>query len=253
MCKRIHAYKRQHMAIFGFIFRYLALKKLSPEDRKHVVPRVSFFAGKAAPGYYIAKLMIRLISAGESLSVANLSSRRADKFAFAVSKTVQADPDMKDILQVVFLPDYSVSLAEIIIPANDTSNHISTAGTEASGTSNMKFALNGGLILGTADGANIEIAEEVGDENGEEPLRNETHDSLLTLNCTLVFFFGHLTPEVPALRRAHHFGETQYPAELLEVVDAIRSGLFGDSSVFEPLLHTIFEGGDECTFKHRLR
>lgn len=88
----------------------------------------------------------------------------------------------------------------------------------------MKFCLNGGLLLGTLDGANIEIAEAVGDEN--------------------VFFFGHLTPDVPKLRRAHHFGESQYPAELLEVVDAIRSGMFGEAGAFEPLISTLFEGKD---------
>lgn len=88
----------------------------------------------------------------------------------------------------------------------------------------MKFCLNGGLLLGTLDGANIEIAEAVGDEN--------------------VFFFGHLTPDVPKLRRAHHFGDSQYPNELLEVVDAIRAGTFGESGAFEPLISTIFEGKD---------
>ncbi|KAM0788793.1 hypothetical protein ACM66B_002882 [Microbotryomycetes sp. NB124-2] len=204
MCKRIHEYKRQFMNILGVVFRYLELKKMSPADRKKVVPRVSIFAGKAAPGYYIAKLVIRLIN--------------------SVSKVISADAEIRDQLTVCFLPDYSVSLAEIIIPASDISEHISTAGTEASGTSNMKFTLNGGLLLGTADGANIEIAEEVGDEN--------------------VFFFGNLTPDVPKLRRAHHFGESQYPAELMQTVDAIRSGMFGDASVFEPLLSTLFEGKD---------
>ena len=146
MCKRIHEYKRQSLNILGLIYRYIQLKKLTPAQRKQVVPRLSVFAGKAAPGYYIAKLIIRLIN--------------------AVSKTISADKDVNEALTVVFLPDYSVGLAEIIIPANDISEHISTAGTEASGTSNMKFCLNGGLLLGTADGANIEIEEEVGEENG---------------------------------------------------------------------------------------
>jgi starch phosphorylase len=112
MCKRIHEYKRQFMNILGTIFRYLQLKKLSPAERKKVVPRLSVFAGKAAPGYYIAKLVIRLIN--------------------AVSKTISADEEIRDVLNVVFLPDYSVGLAEIIIPASDISEHISTAGTEAS-------------------------------------------------------------------------------------------------------------------------
>lgn len=112
MCKRIHEYKRQTMNILGVIYRYIQLKKLTPEQRKQVVPRLSVFAGKAAPGYYIAKLVIRLIN--------------------AVSKTIVADKDVNEALNVVFLPDYSVGLAEIIIPANDISEHISTAGTEAS-------------------------------------------------------------------------------------------------------------------------
>ncbi|KAI5479794.1 starch phosphorylase, glycosyltransferase family 35 protein [Pseudohyphozyma bogoriensis] len=204
MTKRLHEYKRQTMAILAVIYRYLQLKKLSPQQRKNVVPRVSIFAGKAAPGYYIAKLTIQLIN--------------------SVCKTVAADKDVSEALQVVFIPDYSVGLAEIIIPASDISEHISTAGTEASGTSNMKYCLNGGLLIGTQDGANLEIAEEVGDEN--------------------VFFFGNLTPDVPALRKAHHFGEARHPPELTETINAIRSGLFGNPSVFEPLLSTISEDGD---------
>ncbi|GAA6022141.1 hypothetical protein JCM10207_000776 [Rhodosporidiobolus poonsookiae] len=202
--KRIHEYKRQFLNILGVIFRYLQLKQMTREDRKRIVPRLSVFAGKAAPGYYMAKTIIRLIN--------------------AVSKTINADKEIREYLSVAFLPDYSVSLAEIIIPASDISEHISTAGTEASGTSNMKFALSGGLLLATWDGASIEIAEAVGEDN--------------------VFIFGHLTPDVPALRRAHHFGESQYPQELLEVVDAIRSGMFGDAGAFEPLLGTLFEGKD---------
>ncbi|GAA5866418.1 hypothetical protein JCM3774_004676 [Rhodotorula dairenensis] len=202
--KRIHEYKRQLMNAFGVIFRYLQLKKLSPADRKRLVPRLSVFAGKAAPGYHIAKLIIKLIN--------------------AISMTINADEEIREHLSVAFLPDYAVSLAQVLVPASDIHEHISTAGTEASGTSCMKFCLNGGLLLGTLDGANIEIAEAVGDEN--------------------VFFFGHLTPDVPKLRRAHHFGDSQYPNELLEVVDAIRAGTFGEGGAFEPLISTIFEGKD---------
>jgi glycogen phosphorylase len=135
--KRMHEYKRQQLNIFGVIHRYLELKDMSPEDRKKVQPRVSFFGGKAAPGYWMAKTVIHLIN--------------------QVSKVVNADKDIGDLLKVVFLEDYNVSKAEIIVPASDISEHISTAGTEASGTSNMKFVLNGGLIIGTCDGANIEI------------------------------------------------------------------------------------------------
>lgn len=200
--KRIHEYKRQTLNILGVIHRYLTLKDMSPAEKKTVNPRVVFFAGKAAPAYYIAKLTIRLI--------------------VNVARVINNDPDTKDYLQLYFLPDYSVSLAEVLIPASDISQHISTAGTEASGTSNMKFCLNGGLLLGTVDGANIEIAEEVGEQN--------------------VFFFGHLTPAVEDLRYKHLYHpvpiEEKCPA-LAHVLNQVSSGLFGDADVYEPLLNTI--------------
>jgi len=203
--KRIHEYKRQTLNILGVIHRYLTLKGMKPEERKKVTPRNVFFAGKAAPGYYIAKLTIRLI--------------------VNVARVVNADPDTQDYLRVFFLPDYSVTLAEILIPASDISQHISTAGTEASGTSNMKFCLNGGLLLGTVDGANIEIAEEVGESN--------------------VFFFGNLTPDVEDLRYQHAYHpvpvEEKSPA-LANVLDVVSGGLFGDDNVYEPLLNTIRQG-----------
>jgi glycogen phosphorylase len=135
--KRIHEYKRQQLNIFGVIHRYLTIKGMKPEQRKKVAPRVSIFGGKAAPGYWMAKSIIHLIN--------------------SVGKVVNNDKDVGDLLKVFFLEDYNVSKAEIIIPASDISEHISTAGTEASGTSNMKFVLNGGLIIGTCDGANVSL------------------------------------------------------------------------------------------------
>ncbi|KAF8601979.1 glycosyltransferase family 35 protein [Ceratobasidium sp. AG-I] len=199
--KRIHEYKRQTMNIFGVIYRYLRLKSMKPEERKKQQSRTNIFGGKAAPGYYMAKLTIRLI--------------------VNVAKVVNSDPDVKGLLTVIFCPDYSVSLAEILIPAADISEHISTAGTEAAGTSNMKFCLNGGLLLGTVDGANIEIAEEAGEEN---------------------FFFGHLTPAVEDLRYQHAYHpvpvEEKSPA-LASVLDEVTAGRFGDGDIYEPLLNTV--------------
>jgi len=136
--KRIHEYKRQQMNIFGVIHRYLTIKAMTPEERKKLAPRVSIFGGKAAPGYWMAKTIIHLIN--------------------NVGAVVNKDKDVGDLLKVIFLEDYNVSKAEIIVPASDVSEHISTAGTEASGTSNMKFVLNGGLIIGTCDGANVKFS-----------------------------------------------------------------------------------------------
>jgi glycogen phosphorylase len=176
--KRIHEYKRQNMNVFGVIHRYLRLKAMKPEDRKKEVPRVCIFGGKAAPGYYAAKTIIKLVN--------------------AVADVVNNDPDIGDILKVVFIADYNVSKAELIIPASDISQHISTAGTEASGTSNMKFTLNGGLILGTVDGANIEITREIGENN--------------------IFLFGHLSEDVEDLRHRHMYAGATMDPQLKNVI-----------------------------------
>lgn len=145
LVKRIHEYKRQLMDILYVVHRYLWIKEMKPEDRKNVVPRAILFGGKAAPGYENAKKIIKLIN--------------------AVGNVVNNDKDVGDLLKVVFMPNYSVSSAQVIIPAAELCQQISTAGMEASGTSNMKFAMNGCLIIGTMDGANVEIAEEIGKEN----------------------------------------------------------------------------------------
>ena len=135
--KRIHEYKRQQLNILGIIHRYLRIKAMNAEERKKLAPRVSVFGGKAAPGYWMAKTIIHLVC--------------------AVGDVVNNDKDVGDLLKVIYVEDYNVSKAEILTPASDISEHISTAGTEASGTSNMKFVLNGGLLIGTCDGANVSI------------------------------------------------------------------------------------------------
>jgi starch phosphorylase len=192
------------MNILGVIHRYLRLKKMTPEQKAKEVPRLVVFAGKSAPGYFIAKLVIKLIN--------------------SVGEVVNNDPEIGDILKVVFIPNYNVSLAEIIIPASDISQHISTAGTEASGTSNMKFVLNGGIILGTVDGANIEIGEEIGEDN--------------------IFFFGVKADEVEDIRHLNRYRKIEMDPDLRNVLDAIERGTFGDPKIFEPLVATLTVGGD---------
>lgn len=208
--KRIHEYKRQFMNILGVIHRYLQLKSMSDTELRDVVPRVIIFGGKAAPGYYIAKLVIKLIN--------------------DVAEVLARDSKTNGLLQVVFLPDYNVSLAELIVPASDISEHISTAGTEASGTSNMKFALNGGLIIGTLDGANIEIREEIGEEN--------------------MFIFGCLADQVEDIRHNQRYRHVPMNPDLARVLETIKSGTFGDHSIFTPLIDTLALGGDYYLISH---
>jgi len=205
--KRIHEYKRQFMNILQVIHRYLTMKAQMTAgifDATSIVPRVVIFGGKAAPGYYIAKLVIKLIN--------------------SVAEVLNTDKETSEYLKVVFIPDYNVSIAEVIVPASDISEHISTAGTEASGTSNMKFVLNGGLIIGTLDGANIEILEEVGSDN--------------------IFIFGALASQVEDLRHSQKYHRGAMDSKLELVIETIRSGHFGDYSVFSPLMETLTSGGD---------
>jgi len=202
--KRIHEYKRQQLNIFGVIHRWLTLKAMTPEERRKQQARVSIFGGKAAPGYWMAKQIIHLVN--------------------NVGAVINNDAEIGDLLKVVFLEDYNVSKAEMIVPASDISEHISTAGTEASGTSNMKFVLNGGLIIGTCDGANIEITREIGDNN--------------------IFLFGNLAEDVEDLRHAHTYGQHTLDPDLEKVFAEIEKGTFGNATDFGALVAAVRDHGD---------
>ena len=193
--KRIHEYKRQHLNVLHILTLYLRLKADPSLD---IVPRTFIFGGKAAPGYYAAKLIIKLVN--------------------SAAEVVNADPDVGDRLKVVFFPDFNVTSGQWIYPAADLSEQIS--GKEASGTGNMKFSLNGALTIGTLDGANIEIRDEVGAEN--------------------FFLFGLTAEEVSALRTNGYKPHAIYEqnAELRGVLDLIGSGALsrGDPNLFRPLI-----------------
>lgn len=206
MVKRIHEYKRQLMNVLYVIHKYLQIKEATPMERSKMVPRTVMIGGKAAPAYFNAKLVIKLIG--------------------SVSNLINKDKDTKDLLKLVFLPNYSVSNAEVIIPASELSQHISTAGTEASGTSNMKFVMNGCLIIGTMDGANVEIAEEIGKEN--------------------MFIFGALVDEVEKLREKMRNSEPHeyYGQALQKVFDAVSDGMFGNRDELTMLIDTIRNRND---------
>lgn len=198
--KRIHEYKRQLLNILGVIVRYNRIKRMSPDERAKVVPKVVVIGGKAAASYVQAKHIIRLIT--------------------GVSHVVNNDPAIGDLLKVFFLPNYNVTLAEMIIPANDISQHISTAGMEASGTSNMKFVMNAGLIIGTMDGANIEIREEVGDDN--------------------MFVFGLLTPEIDGARNQLKYGDYKVnDGRLHEAMNQIQSNMYCSSETSGPIMNAL--------------
>lgn len=184
--KRLHEYKRQSLNVLNIIAQYQALKANPDMD---FVPRTYIFASKAAPGYFMAKKIIELID--------------------ALSKVINNDPDINGKMKVVFMEEYNVSLAEVLMPAADISEQISLAGTEASGTGNMKLMLNGAVTLGTLDGANVEIAEAVGDEN--------------------IFIFGMKTPEVQQLQNAgyHPMDYINNNSVLKGVIDFLNAGVNG--------------------------
>ena len=205
--KRIHEYKRQHLMALWVISQYLRIKNGQTD---HIVPRTVIFGGKAAPGYYMAKLIIRFIN--------------------NIAEVVNNDPDTKDLLKVVFLPNYSVKLGEKVYPAADLSEQISTAGKEASGTGNMKFQMNGALTIGTLDGANVEIRELVGSEN--------------------FFLFGHDERGISDLWQNGYDPKAHICPELWEVMNLIKCGHFsqGDKDTFEPLVSNLMYHDPFCVF-----
>ncbi|KAF9624120.1 hypothetical protein IFM89_008058 [Coptis chinensis] len=201
--KRIHEYKRQLLNIMGIVYRYKKMKEMSAEEREaKFVPRVCIFGGKAFSTYVQAKRIV--------------------KFITDVGATINHDSEIGDLLKVVFFPDYNVSVAEQLIPASELSQHISTAGMEASGTSNMKFSMNGCILIGTLDGANVEIREEVGEEN--------------------FFLFGARAHEIAGLRKERAEGKFVPDPRFEEVIAYIRSGVFGPG-IYDELMGSL-EGNE---------
>jgi len=209
MAKRLHEYKRQHLKVLHIITQYQRLKKNPALD---IVPRTFIFGGKAAPGYFMAKLIIKLIN--------------------SVGEVVNADPEVRGRLRVVFLPNYNVKIGQKLYPSADLSEQISLAGKEASGTGNMKFALTNALTIGTLDGANIEIRDRVGHEN--------------------FFLFGLTVDQVNDLKARGYHPRDFYngDAELKEAVDAIEQGHFseGDHKLFRPLVDNLMNSDPYLLF-----
>jgi starch phosphorylase len=203
--KRIHEYKRQHLFALYMIYRYIWIKEMAPEGRSKIIKRVFMVGGKAAPGYIAAKKIIKLIT--------------------SIGDVVNRDPDIGDLMKVVFLPNYNVSNAQIIIPGTDLSEQISTAGTEASGTSNMKFVMNGAVIIGTLDGANVEIAEEVGLDN--------------------IIIFGAKVDEVERIRNKRELAGSR----LRKCFDCIRNGTIGNPRELGSIVDGL-ENNDFYIVKH---
>ena len=209
MVKRIHEYKRQFLNCLYCVYKYLSIKKMTIEEKMKLNKRVTFFGGKSAPGYILAKNIIKLIN--------------------IIANKINNDEEVNPYFKMIFIPDYKVSTAEIIIPAADISQHISTAGTEASGTSCMKFVMTGSIILGTSDGANIEIAEEIGENN--------------------IFLFGKKVDEVTQIREELKNGKRNYISDnLKECFDALYLNKFGDTNFIHDYLNGLQNGGDYyCT------
>ena len=204
--KRIHEYKRQLLNALNIIMIYNRMKN-DKAYRESFAPTTFLFGGKAAPGYVNAKLIIKFIN--------------------NIAKVVNSDPQVNKLLQVYFMPDYRVTLAEHIIPATNLSEQISTAGTEASGTGNIKFMVNGALTIGTLDGANVEMAEEVGRDN--------------------IFIFGHTESEIASLASTYNPMEwANNDDEIKSMVELIKSDYFNvnEPNIFEPLRKSLFEYGD---------
>jgi glycogen phosphorylase len=203
--KRIHEYKRQHLNLLHIVTLYLRLKN---NPNAEITPRTVIFGGKAAPAYVMAKLIIKLIN--------------------SVAEVVNKDPLIADRLKVIFLPDFNVKSGQRIYPGSDLSEQISTAGKEASGTGNMKFAMNGALTIGTLDGANIEIREAVGADN--------------------FFLFGLTAEEVSDLKLRGYNPSDYYTANerLREVIDLIGLGHFsgGDRDLFKPLVNSLLSSDE---------